>query len=78
MLDLSALRGERAKQRLYLMLGFKNFGNAAVAISGVELVREIRKGQFNITQLKVGMKIGMKIGMKVRMPQVWDAVLADR
>ena len=59
----------RVKQRLYPMPGFKNFRNAAVTISGVELVQEIRKGQFNITQLKGG--------MKVRMPQVWEAVLAD-
>jgi transposase-like protein len=59
----------RVKQHLYPMLSFKSFRNAAVTISGIELVQEIRKGQFNITQLKGG--------MKVRMPQVWDAVLAD-
>ena len=27
----------RVKQRIYPMLGFKNFGNATVTISGVEL-----------------------------------------
>jgi transposase-like protein len=53
----------RVKQRVYPMLGFKNFRNAAVTISGVELVQEIRKGQFDITQLRSG--------VKVRMPQVW-------
>lgn len=56
----------RVKQRVYPMLGFKNFRDAAVTISGVELVQEIRKGQFDITQLRGG--------VKVRMPQVWDAV----
>jgi transposase-like protein len=58
----------RVKQRLYPMLGFKNFRNAAVTIGGIELVQKIRKGQFNITQLAGG--------MKVRMLLVWDAVLA--
>jgi transposase-like protein len=59
----------RVKQRVYPMLGFMSFRNAAITISGIELAQEIRKGQFNITQLKGG--------MKVRMPQVWEAVLAD-
>jgi transposase-like protein len=59
----------RVKQRVYPMLGFKNFANAAVAISGVELAQKIRKGQFDLTQLRGG--------VKVRMPQVWDATLAD-
>src|SRR5215213_10317796 len=35
----------RVKPRLYPMLGFKNFSNAAVTVSGIELVRKIRKGQ---------------------------------
>jgi transposase-like protein len=58
----------RVKQRIYPMLGFKNFGNAAVTTGGIELIQKIRKGQFDITQLKGG--------MEVRMPQVWEAVLA--
>jgi transposase-like protein len=58
----------RVKQRVYPMLGFMNFRNATIAISGIELAQKIRKGQFNIAQVKGG--------MKVRMPQVWDAVLA--
>ena len=33
----------RVKQRLYPMLGFKNFRNTAVAISGIELAQKIRK-----------------------------------
>jgi hypothetical protein len=51
------------------MLGFKSFRNAAITISGIELAQKIRKGQFNITELRGE--------MKVRMPQVWEAVLAD-
>lgn len=58
----------RVKQRVYPMLGFMNFRNAAATISGIELTQKIRKGQFNITQLKGG--------TKVRMAQAWDAVLA--
>ena len=50
------------------MLGFMNFRNATIAISGIELAQKIRKGQFNIAHVKDG--------MMVRMPQVWDAVLA--
>src|SRR5215207_3032555 len=41
----------RVKQRVYPMLGFKQFANASVTISGVELVQRIRKGQFDITKL---------------------------
>jgi transposase-like protein len=58
----------RVKQRLYPMLGFKKFVNAAVTISGIELVQKIRKGQFNIAKLTNG--------VKVRAPEMWEAVLA--
>jgi transposase-like protein len=37
----------RVKQRIYPMLGFKRFRNAAIAISGIELGHRIRKGQFD-------------------------------
>ena len=57
------------KQRIYPMLGFKSFRKAVVTISGIELAQKMKKGQVNITQLKGG--------IKVRMPQVWEAVLAD-
>lgn len=60
----------RVKQRIYPMLGFKKFDNAAIAISWVELAQKIRKGQFDMTQLRSR--------VKVRMPQVWDTILADR
>jgi len=34
----------RVKQRVYPMLGFKRFDNAAVTISGIELAQRIKKG----------------------------------
>ena len=37
------------KSRVNAMLGFKRFRNAAVTISGIELMHRIRKGQFNLT-----------------------------
>lgn len=58
----------RVKQRTYPMLAFKRFANAAVTISGIELVHKIRKGQFNIT------KLTNWIGGRV--PHVWEEVLA--
>ena len=57
----------RVKQRVYPMLGFKRFGNAAVTISGIELAYKIKKGQFDISGLGVD---------KGKVPQVWEAVLA--
>jgi transposase-like protein len=41
----------RVKQRVYPMLGFKRFGNAAVTISGIELAHKIKKGQFDTSTL---------------------------
>jgi transposase-like protein len=58
----------RVKQRLYPMLGFKNISNAAVTISGIELVQKIRKGQFDTSAVTV------RAGANVR--RVWEAVLA--
>lgn len=58
----------RVKQRIYPMLGFKNFRNAAVTISGVELAQKIRKGQFDTSAVIEGE------GARVR--QMWEAVLA--
>lgn len=54
----------RVKQRIYPMLGFKNFSSAAVTISGIELVQKVRKGQ-----LLTG-------GVKGRVAQIWEAGLA--
>ena len=57
----------RVKQRIYPMLGFKRFANAAITINGIELAQRIRKGQFDTSQTT-------QVG--VRVPQVWEAVLA--
>jgi transposase-like protein len=52
----------RVKQRIYPMLGFKRFRNAAIAISGIELVHKIRKGQFETSKV---------VQSGVRAPQLW-------
>jgi transposase-like protein len=39
------------KSRVNVMLGFKRFRNAAVTISGIELMHRIRKGQFDLTSV---------------------------
>ena len=57
----------RVKQRVYPMLGFKRFENAAVTISGIELAHKIKKGQFDTSSLTLS---------EERAPQVWEAVLA--
>ncbi|MFP5261542.1 MAG: IS6 family transposase, partial [Blastocatellia bacterium] len=57
----------RVKQRVYPMLGFKKFGNAAATISGIESAHKIKKGQFNTSPVEQ---------MGVRAPQLWEAVLA--
>jgi transposase-like protein len=55
------------KLRLGPMLGFKRFKTAAVTIAGIELLRRISKGQFNLGRLR----------LKDRStPAVWNAVLA--
>ena len=58
----------RVKQRIYPMLGFKSFANAAVTISGVELAQKIRKGQFDTSAVIA------REGARVR--HMWEAVLA--
>ena len=57
----------RVKQRYYPMLGFKRFTNAVITISGIELIQNMRKGQFDISNIS-------REGMQVQ--QVWEAVLA--
>lgn len=56
------------KQRIYPMLGFKQFRNAAVTISGIELVQKIRKGQFDALRVA--------IGARVPAAHIWDIVIA--
>ncbi|MGP6159784.1 MAG: IS6 family transposase [Vulcanimicrobiaceae bacterium] len=55
------------KRRLRPMLGFKNFGHAAITIAGVELLHRIRKNQFALNRLRVGGR---------STPEIWNAVLA--
>jgi len=57
------------KRRIGPMLGFKWFKTAAVTIAGIELLRRIHKGQFNLTRLRLKDR---------RTPAVWNAVLAAR
>jgi transposase-like protein len=58
----------RVKQRVYVMLGFKKFDNAAITISGIELAHKIKKRQFDISGLGVD---------EGKVPQIWKAVLAS-
>jgi transposase-like protein len=41
------------KQRVGVMLGFKQFRNAATTIAGVELMHRVRKGQFGLRHLGI-------------------------
>ena len=54
------------KQRIAVMLGFKEFRNAAITIAGIELLHRIRKGQFGLGGLGVQGRTA---------PAVWNAVL---
>jgi transposase-like protein len=57
----------RVKQRVYPMLGFKQFGNGAVTISGIELAQKIKKGQFDTTEMEL---------QGARAQELWQALLA--
>ena len=56
------------KQRIVVMLGFKEFTNAAITIAGIELLHRIRKGQFRLGRLGVQGRASLA---------VWNAVLRD-
>jgi transposase-like protein len=55
------------KSRTNVMLGFKQFKNAAITLAGVELMHRIRKGQFGLTQLRLE---------DITVAAVWNAVLS--
>ncbi|WNC95201.1 IS6 family transposase (plasmid) [Paraburkholderia sp. FT54] len=55
------------KSRTKVMLGFKRFRNAAITLSGIELVHRIRKGQFSLAKLRL---------KDTAAPAVWMAVLS--
>jgi transposase-like protein len=54
------------KQRIAVMLGFKQFRHAAITIAGIELMHRIRKGQFGLRRLGVRGQAASAI---------WNAVL---
>jgi len=49
------------------MLGFERFDYAVVTITGSKLVRQIKKGQFDLSTL---------CSPDARVPYVWEVVLA--
>jgi transposase-like protein len=54
------------KQRIAVMLGLKQFRDAAITIAGIELMHRIRKGQFGLR----------RFGAQGRaVPAIWNAVL---
>ena len=55
------------KLRIGLMLGFKWFRTAAITIAGIELLRRIHKGQFDLRGLRL---------KDQSTPAIWNAVLA--
>jgi transposase-like protein len=57
------------KSRVNVMLGFKRFRNAAVKISGIELVHRIRKGQFDLTAAHL---------KDTSAPSIWMTVFSDK
>src|SRR5262245_59787595 len=57
----------RVKQRVRPMLGFKRFDHTIITITGIELVHQINKNQFDVKALS---------SSATRTPQVWEAVLA--
>jgi transposase-like protein len=57
----------KVKQRIYPMLGFKNFRYAAVTNGVVELVQKNQKGRFDIAKFTNG--------VNVRVPRMREAVL---
>lgn len=57
----------RGKQRVRPMLGFQRFDHAAVTIAGIELVHQMRKGQFDLSGI---------CSLEARLPPLWEAVLA--
>ena len=55
------------KQRVRPMLGFKRFDYTTTTSTGIELVHQMKKGQFDISVL---------CSPHARTPQIWEAVLA--
>ena len=57
------------KSRTNVMLGFKRFRSAATTISGIELMHRIRKGQFDLSGLRLN---------ETAAPAIWNSILFNR
>jgi len=57
------------ESRTNVMLGFKQFSNAAITIAGIELMHRIRKGQFGLAGIHL---------KEATAPAVWNTVFSDR
>ena len=57
----------RVKQCVRPMLGFKGLAHAIVTLTGIELVQQIKKGQFDVS---------VSCSPQTHTPQVGEAVLA--
>jgi hypothetical protein len=49
------------------MLRFKRFDHATITITGIELIHQMKKNQFEFSAV---------CSPQARMPQIWEAVLA--
>ena len=54
----------RHQARIEPMLGFKGFRTAAITITGIELLRRIHKGQFNLGRLASKIEVRPPSGMR--------------
>jgi transposase-like protein len=54
------------KQRIAVMLGFKQFRNAVITIAGIELMHRVRKGQLGLWRLRV---------QSGTAPEIWNTIL---
>jgi transposase-like protein len=52
------------KSRTHVMLGFRRFRSASIALAGIELVHRIRKGQFNLAKFGLKDTTGPTCGMR--------------
>src|SRR6185369_9075021 len=59
----------RVKQRVRPMLGFKRLSHATITITGIELVHQSKKEQFDVSALCLP---------HTQTPQIWEAVLTAR
>jgi hypothetical protein len=64
------------KSRVNVMLGFKRFRNAAVTLSGIELMHRIRKGQFDLTacpsKIPFRPRFGWRFSQFVKISEEWS------